>query len=77
MNHSVIQTLLLPLKRGGKIDSFLTRDGRIIVKKTKSTDPIRIGPSDNINFSLAIKSTGDDEDESESMNEKPAESTNC
>ena len=75
MNLSVVQTLL-PLKRGGKIDSFWTRDGRIIVKKTKSADPIRIGTSDNINFSLGIKSTGDDDDEAEPMNEEPAESTN-
>ena len=75
MNHSVFQTLL-PLKRGGKIDSFWTRDGRIIVKKTKSADPIRIGPSDNINVSLKIKSIGDDDDEAEPMNEEPAESTN-
>ena len=76
LNHSVIQTLL-PLKSDGKTDSFWTRDGRIIIKKSKSADPIRIGPSNNINFSLGIKPTGDDGDEAEPMNEEPAESMNC
>ena len=53
MNHAVVKSLL-PLKKGEKIDSFWTRDGRIIVKKDNNEDPVRISPADNINLKLSI-----------------------
>ena len=61
LNHSVIKSLL-PLKKDGSIDSFWTRDGRIIVKNSKTENPVRIGPADNIKFSLGLLPTenGDD-----------------
>ncbi|MCW4342132.1 MAG: hypothetical protein N0E48_01995 [Candidatus Thiodiazotropha endolucinida] len=52
-NHSIIKALL-PLKKNGKIDSFWTRDGRVIVKTDKNEDPIRISASDNINLKLGV-----------------------
>ena len=61
MNHSVINSLL-PLKKDGFIDSFWTRDGRIIVKKSKTENPVRIDPADNIKFSLGLVPTEDGDD---------------
>lgn len=55
VNHSVIKSLL-PLKKDGLINSFWTRDGRIIVKKGKDDQPIRVLPSDNIRLRLGLVS---------------------
>ena len=55
MNHSVIKSLL-PLKKDGQINSFWTRDGRILVKKGKDDQPIRVSPSDNIHLRLGLVS---------------------
>ena len=60
LNHAVVQSLL-PLKKAKSIDSFWTRDGRIIVKKGSADDPIRISPNDNLNIKLSL----DDEAASE------------
>ena len=60
MNHEVIKSLL-PLKKDGLIDSFWTRDVRIIVKKGKEDDPKRISPSDNIRFVLGLVNENDDQ----------------
>ncbi|MEW8246168.1 MAG: hypothetical protein AB2768_09085, partial [Candidatus Thiodiazotropha endolucinida] len=53
INHSVVKTLL-PMKKDGKIDSFWTRDGRIIVKKDKDSNPVRVSPNANIERSLGL-----------------------
>ena len=42
------------MKKDGKIDSFWTRDGRIIVKKDKDSNPVRVSPNANIERSLGL-----------------------
>ena len=59
VNHSIIKSLL-PLKKDGKIDSFWTRDDKIIVKKDKNTDPERISQKGNVQFTLAMLAKDDD-----------------
>lgn len=53
INHTVVKTLL-PMKKDGKIDSFWTRDGRILVKKDKDSAPVRVSPNANIERSLGL-----------------------
>lgn len=46
-NHSMVKQLL-SLKKGKKIDSFWTSDGRMLVKKEAVSDPIYVSPRDSI-----------------------------
>ncbi|MCG8049149.1 MAG: hypothetical protein N0E48_26695 [Candidatus Thiodiazotropha endolucinida] len=53
VNHSLVKSLL-PLKKNGTIDSFWTRDGRVLVKKDRNGDPVRLSPNDSIGFKLGL-----------------------
>lgn len=54
VNHSLVKSLL-PMKKEGTIDSFWTRDGKIIVKKSKDSNAVQISPSDNIRLKLGLR----------------------
>lgn len=55
INHSVIKSLL-PLKKDGKIDSFWTRDGKILVKKDRYGNPVRLSPKASVTQTLGLAS---------------------
>ena len=58
-NHSMVKQLL-SLKRGNKIDSFWTSDGRVLVKKDAVSDPIYVSPRVSIFEKLGVKIVADE-----------------
>ena len=52
-NHSMVEQLLT-MKKGDKIDSFWTSNGRIYVKKEPTSDPIRVSMNDSISVKLEL-----------------------
>ena len=53
-NHSVVKQLLA-LKKVGKIDSFWTSNGRILVKRDATSEPTRVSSQDSVLFKLQIE----------------------
>ena len=46
---------LLALKKVGKIDSFWTSNGRILVKRDATSEPTRVSSQDSVLFKLQIE----------------------
>ena len=68
-NHSMVKQLL-NMKKGDKIDSFWTSDGRIYVKKEPTSDPIRVSMNDSISVKLELEGISEG-------SERSTEATGC